>query len=118
MWLQARASEAAEEAAEKARLAELEAKRVAAQALAMQMRQLREALSWLRSSARWPKDSLPRQVLLHQLHIRRHPFPESQHACSLLMINRNAVLAKGSARNTKMQGIAFVWSARRSPGGE
>jgi len=57
---QARAAEAAEEAAERARLAELEAKRVAAQALAVQMRQLREALSWLRSSARWPKDSLPR----------------------------------------------------------
>lgn len=104
MWLQARASEAAEEAAEKARLAELEAKRVAAQALAMQMRQLREALSWLRSSARWPKDSLPRQVPLHQLHIRRHPFPESQHACSLLMINRNASAGKGVSKEYKDAG--------------
>ena len=50
-------AEAARAAAE---VAEAEAKRVAAQTAIVQTRQLRDSLNWLRASARWPKESLPR----------------------------------------------------------
>ncbi len=58
--MQARKAQEAEEAAERARLAEAEARRVAAQVQAVQNRQLRDAVAWLRASAKWPKESLPR----------------------------------------------------------
>jgi hypothetical protein len=57
---QARKAQEAEEEAERARLAEAEARRVAAQVQAVQNRQLRDSLAWLRNSAKWPKESLPR----------------------------------------------------------
>lgn len=58
---QARKAQEAEEAAERARVAEVEARRVAAQVQAVQTRQLRDAVFWLRNSAKWPKESQPRQ---------------------------------------------------------
>lgn len=57
---QARRAQEAEEAAERARVAEVEARRVAAQVQAVQTRQLRDAVFWLRNSAKWPKESMPR----------------------------------------------------------
>jgi hypothetical protein len=60
--VQARKAQEAEEAAERARLAEAEARRVAAQVQAVQNRQLRDAVAWLRASAKWPKESLPRRA--------------------------------------------------------
>lgn len=58
---QARAAAQAEEAAERAKIAEAEARRVAAQVQSVQTRQLRDAVAWLRTSAKWPKESLPRR---------------------------------------------------------
>lgn len=37
---------------------------VAAQVQAVQTRQLRDAVAWLRNSAKWPKESLPRCTYL------------------------------------------------------
>jgi hypothetical protein len=70
---QARKAQEAEEAAERARLAEAEARRVAAQVQAVQNRQLRDAVAWLRASAKWPRESLPRRAC--------PPCVRAQHLC-------------------------------------